>query len=956
MTRKKDRSDLWQQIEGVRAHVQVLIDATPDGLFFKDTANRFILANRPVARVMGAKDPNELVGKTDHDFYPKDVADEYLADEQRLLATGGTMTDKVEPKTVDGEPRWILVSKGAVLDEKGEAVGIVGVSRDITDRKRAEDALERANRELYAISRCSQILIRAENEESLLEEVCKVICDSTGYRMAWVGYSENDEEKSVRPVASAGIVDGYLESANITWSDSERGKEPAGTAIRTGTMTAVEDITSDENFSPWRDAALRQGYRSCIAFPLRDSDSATFGALAIYAEETGVFALDEVRLLEELSNDLAYGIVSLRTRMAHRETVQALRNERTLLRTLIEILPNGVYTKDAECRKTMANPIDLRVLGTEVESEVLGKTDFDFYPREIAEKFYADDRTVIEEGRSVLGREEYYLDHDGHKRWLLTSKVPLRDASGGIVGLVGVNFDITERRAQMAKLTEQAQLLDIASDAISVRDLSNRILYWNKGAEQLYGWTADEAIGADADELLHGANRRETADPFRSVTESGSWSGELHYSCKDGREVIGETRWTLVRDELQNPRSILCVSTDITEQRTIEKQLFRAQRLESLGTLAGGVAHDLNNVLTPILMGLDLLRPHIDDEKALESLTIIHSSAERGAAVVRQLLGFARGFEGEQEEVYPRAVLDDVVRIARETFPKSIDVDLSPMPDDLRSVIGSPTQLHQVVLNLFLNARDAMEYGGKITVGARNVQLDESYLKIHVDARPIVYVLIEVADTGRGMPAEVMEKVFDPFFTTKERGKGTGLGLSTTLAIVKGHGGFITVYSETGRGSVFRVYLPAATGKPAMEMIGRHSEIAVGNGELILVVDDEEYVRRTTEQVLMKAGYRVVGAEDGTEAVALYVERRDEVRCVIVDMMMPQMDGATVIRTLRRLDPEVKIIATSGLPSNGAGGGAKELDVEAFLEKPYAVDKLLSTVQSILENENGGAS
>ena len=268
---------------------------------------------------------------------------------------------------------------------------------------------------------------------------------------------------------------------------------------------------------------------------------------------------------------------------------EALQNERNLLRTLVDMLPHSIYMKDTDCRKTMANTVDVQILGRRSESDVLGKTDFDIYPREIASAFYDDDQSVLRTGTPVIDREEYYLAGDGRKRWLLTSKMPLHDGQGKVIGLVGVGRDITSLKEREAKIREQAQLLDISADAISVRDDHNCIRYWNRSAERTFGWPARDAMGRDEDELLHAKRPQETRTALKVVKETGVWVGDLHYTTKSGTEQLGEARWTLVRDDVANRFSILCVSTDVTEHRAIQSQLLRAQRLESLGTLAGAL-------------------------------------------------------------------------------------------------------------------------------------------------------------------------------------------------------------------------------------------------------------------------------------------------------------------------------------------------------------------------------
>ena len=525
---------------------------------------------------------------------------------------------------------------------------------------------------------------------------------------------------------------------------------------------------------------------------------------------------------------------------------------------------------------------------------------------------------------------------------------PIKDEQGNVNRLAILGVDITERKQAEERLKEQAALLDIAQDAILVQDMENHILYWNKGAERLYGWSADETSGRDSSDLLFSEKyASETKEAQKETLEKGVWHGDLHQRAKDGKELIVEGRWTLVRDEQGKQKGILSVNSDVTAQRSIQAQLLRAQRLESLGTLAGGIAHDLNNVLSPILMGVEGLSFHNPNASSKKILEIIKTSAQRGADIVRQILNFARGMEGTHGEVQLKHVVREIEGVIRETFLRSI-VLKSEIPRDLWTITGDATQLHQVLMNLCVNARDAMPDGGGLTLSATNVQLDEAYAQMNIEAKPIRYVVLKVEDTGTGMHAGVLEKIFDPFFTTKEPGKGTGLGLSTVRSIVKNHGGFINVYSEPGKGTSFKVYLPAAEqGAQAHEETVREG-VPMGEGELILIVEDELSLRDITRQILESYGYQVVTAADGTEALAQYLERKGEIRLVFTDMMMPYMDGAATIRAIRKIDPRACIIATSGLMVSEYAKEAKDLGAQEFLGKPYTAETLLKSLKEVL--------
>lgn len=537
---------------------------------------------------------------------------------------------------------------------------------------------------------------------------------------------------------------------------------------------------------------------------------------------------------------------------------------------------------------------------------------------------------------------------DGSYYWVDTTIVPFLNSEGKPYQYVAIRSDITERKRAEQQILEQAALLDQAQDAILVRDLDQNIRFWNKGAESIYGWTAEEAVGKNAQDLLLKEHSEQFEAAKRAVLEKGEWVGEIRQVRRDGADIVVESRWTLVRDERGMPKSILVINTDITEKKRMEAQFLRAQRMESIGTLAGGIAHDLNNILSPIVMAIDMLQLKANDETSKKWFEVLRANAERGGNMVRQVLSFARGVQGERVALQPKHLIKEIVKILRETFPKSIEITFQ-VPDELWVISADATQIHQVLMNLGVNARDAMPEGGSISIRAENIFVDENYARMHIDAKAGRFVLITVSDTGPGMSPEIQGRIFEPFFTTKEMTKGTGLGLSTALTIVKSHGGFMNVYSELHRGSQFAIYLPAFDVPGTVDIAALQSDLPTGNGELILVIDDEESIREITRGTLETFGYRVITASDGTEAVALYADKKNEIAVVLTDMVMPFMDGPATIRVLQRMNPKVRIIAASGLGANERVGEGSLTGVAVFLNKPYTAEKLLKTLAGVLK-------
>ena len=510
-----------------------------------------------------------------------------------------------------------------------------------------------------------------------------------------------------------------------------------------------------------------------------------------------------------------------------------------------------------------------------------------------------------------------------------------------------VCIQLLARNARASQtLREQASLLDKAQDAILVTDLQRRLTFWNKSAERLYGWTSGEALGKVVTSLFYpDGDAAEVRQAYEDVIKHGEWTGELQPQTKSGRKVVIESRWTLVRDAAGEARSILSINTDVTARRELEQQFYRAQRLESIGTLAGGIAHDLNNVLAPVMMGVGLLRDRVTDAESKDVLATIAASAQRGAEMVSQVLSFAKGQEGKRVEIRPADLIADVVRIARDTLPKNIDI-VTAVDPDLPAILGDQTQCHQVLLNLCVNARDAMPNGGTLRLSADTTSSPPASAP---DAPPAdridgAYVVIRVEDTGTGMPPQLLDKIFDPFFTTKEAGKGTGLGLSTSLTIVRNHGGHIRVHSEPQRGSRFDVYLPVAPAPTLASTIGHSESAPRGKGETVLVVDDEEAVRRVVRSTLEKAGYQVVQAANGREALTVYTEIGSRISAVVIDMTMPVLGGVPTMRELVKMNPNVRIIAASGIHDNEATAKSIGRQVKQFLAKPFTSEMLLRAV------------
>lgn len=561
------------------------------------------------------------------------------------------------------------------------------------------------------------------------------------------------------------------------------------------------------------------------------------------------------------------------------------------------------------------------------------------------------------EGKAVSYQiEKRYFHKDGHDVWVFLCVSLVRDEDGEPLHFIAQIQDISRRKADEENTERALQRLYEAQRIGRIGDwdfdLATRVITWSPEVYVLTG--RDPALGPPKDEednlghYMPESRVRLRAAVERAITTGEPQEYEVVIQRPDGSRADAVAHAIPHKNAEGRVISLHGTIQDITERKELERQFLRNQRMESLGTLAGGIAHDLNNLLTPISMGVDLLRQLPVPPQSLPVIETIKTSSQRGAELVRQVLTFARGVEGARIALCPKPILVEVAAMARNTFPKNITIELS-IDSDLGLVLADPTQVNQAVLNLMVNARDALPSGGRIQIAADNHTLDASEADFRRDRRPGAYIRMRVTDNGAGMAPEIVERVCEPFFTTKKLGQGTGLGLSTVSGIVRNLGGFLDIESKLGEGSTFTLHLPAYTAD-SVAMSPSEAPVALprGKGELLLVVDDESSIISLSRSILEEFGYRVLTAEDGAQAAELYVRHQGEIALVITDMMMPVMDGPALIRRLRSLQPDVKILAASGLQTTPEIILAAGLVERQLLPKPYSAEALVTRVRQAL--------
>jgi PAS domain S-box-containing protein len=625
----------------------------------------------------------------------------------------------------------------------------------------------------------------------------------------------------------------------------------------------------------------------------------------------------------------------------------AQRNSEARYRELFEHSQLGIYRTTPEGQIVAVNPALLAMLGFTTFEELAARNlDAEGYTPQYDRRHFKD---VMERDGEVRGLESEWLRRDGTAIMVRENAHAIRDEAGRIQFYDGTVEDVTERKQADAALRESEErfrlLVETIAEVFWVSDLEiGHVIYvspsyervWGRPCLDLYRSTScwvDSLHPDDRERMVNVARQQGTEgfdEIYRIVRPDGAvrWIRDRAFPVKDAAG-----------------RAVRCVGVaeDITERKELEERLLHSQRLESIGTLASGVAHDLNNILTPVLMASGVLQEKLEAPADRELMSLVEAEARRGAVIVNQLLTFGRGVAGRRLPVQPRQLVREMVHIMRETFPRNI-VIAEETAADLRAIEADATQLHQVLMNLCLNARDAMPTGGTLTLRAENTELRGTRSSQNPWAKGGPHVVLTVSDTGQGIPPEILGRIFDPFFTTKGVGQGSGLGLSTVHGIVRSYDGFVTVRSEVGQGTTFKVFLPAMVGRDPVENVVAEVRAQPGQGELILVIDDERSVLAVTRRILETKGYRVVAVSDGEEALRALKAQAQEVRLVLTDMMMPGMDGAALVPLLRQVAPAVKIIGVSGMDQQHRAAQLAELGFAEILLKPYELPTLLGAV------------
>jgi PAS domain S-box-containing protein len=815
--------------------------------------------------------------------------------------------------------------------------------------RQANLQLQRAKALQSVLARAHQAVLTAASEKALCQEISAALVGLAGMRLAWFAWVDETTGK-IEPSASAGEALGYLDNLTVSvYPESPYGKGPTGRAVREGRAFVSADLVNDPSMRPWLPMIQKHGLGSSISVPVHTSSKR--GALSAYAGAPDFFDPEIATLIQQLADDLSHGLEFIAAQQERARLLDKLAASEANHRALFENDHVVMLLVDpATSRIEDANPAAARFYGWPLPG-LIGKSvnEINTASAEVIT------RSMSEACDST--HAEFRFQHrlaNGSVREVEVHSVPVLMSERRL--LFSIVLDVTDRVESVARLHLLQTAIKAAPSAIVITDPIGHIQWANPAFTELTGYELAKISGRTPAILRSGKQDRAFYENlWETISRGQVWRGDLQNLRANG-SIYWENM--VIAPVISPDGTILhyvAIKRDISAQKEMEQQIVRTQRLESIGLLAGGIAHDLNNVLAPILMATDLFKLRFTDPADHARLDIIHKSAQRGAGIVRQVLTFARGVDGERMQLQPRHLIKEVCNLLDETIPRDIEIRRETQ-DELPCVTGDATQLHQILLNLGVNSRDAMPDGGVITIGATLETVPQPRVTrsgLPVDSGD--YVTFFVRDTGTGMSDEVMEHMFEPFYTTKPRGKGTGLGLSTVLGLVRSHGGGLDATSTLGVGTEFRILIPVSLEKPApLPHTRSHPEI-VGEGRCLLIVDDEEPIRAIIGLALEHHGFTHMDASDGQSGLDAFQAAPDQFSAVILDHIMPRLSGREVALSIKALRPDLPVILISGLLSDHDTvtpypDSAKNYG-DVVLQKPFSQDDLMKAIATILPPE-----
>lgn len=885
---RRQHDDALARLAASERRYRLLVEAADYGIYTLDPNGVILSINRKALEDSGLT-AEDVVGRSVADFHDPEVGRTYLEHIRTVVETRQSVVFE-HPMELKGRLHWHLDILYPITAEDGTVAAVGGTCADITHRKEMEQALHES------------------------EERYRVLADSS-------------------PVPIYIIQDERYVYAN-----------PAALCLAGMTLEEAQRIHYLDVVHPDDRDRVKGFLESRIA-----------GETAPGSFEVRLLSPAGVRYVEihaaRIRHNGRPAVLGVAVDITERKQAeQALAEQRTLLRSVLDALPEVVYAKDMESRFIVVNRALAERYGLKPE-DFVGKTDFDFSEPELAARFRAEELSVLESGQPLdLGDTLWRHERLGD-RWYHTVKMPMWDENGKIVGLIGVGRDVTQRRLAEEERMKLSMVVENSDVGIVMFGKGWRVQYANPAFLGITGRTWQDLHGKQFESVTAVPHGHSLSEVVRTAEQGQPWEGRATVTRPDGR--VRETQASVfpVKDESGDIVGYAGLYRDITDALKLEEQFQQAQKMEAVGRLAGGIAHDFNNMLTVILGMGQVLASRLGEiapDLARCARQIIQA-AEQSALLTQQLLAFSR-----KQIVQPTLVnLSELVQGMRVLLRRLLgeDIELATFcPPDLWRVKIDPGQASQIIMNLAVNAKDAMPTGGKLTIELQNVYLDEAYVRTHTEASVGPHVMLAVSDTGHGIDAETLPHVFEPFFTTKERGKGTGLGLSTVYGIVKQSGGSIWVYSEVGQGTTFKIYLPKSEEMPAQEERAEARHVSRGGGECILVVEDDQMVRNLVAEILESRGYKVLTAADPANADRICREHEGKIDLLLTDVVMPGMSGRELAERMAEAFPQMKVLYMSGYTENAVVHHGVLLEGVQYLQKPFTDEMLLGKVREVLDS------